>query len=298
MLQKKNRWNFYRTKNLMFFVFAIPLTILYVTFFIGPIISGIYYSFTDYNGISRNVQWVGWKNYLDVFKTDRFLKAAIFNLRYSFWLVLLTIVISLMLAIILNKSLKGKSFFRSMYFFPAVLPLLTMGLVFNGIYTKGIPQIGEFLGLASWQISLVSRRDTAIYAILFVNLWKGLAIPTVLFMAGLQTVPGELYESASIEGATTWQKFRHITVPFLIPTFTMVFVLTLKQGLMVYDLIMGITGGGPAGATESMALLIYNHGFVERRLSAAMAESLLLAVLVCAISFVQIAWSNKKRVYD
>lgn len=283
---------------MIFFLFALPLTILYAMFFIAPIVCGVYYSFTDYNGISPDVHWKGLANYQTIFKTDRFAKAIIFNLKYSFWLVLLTIVLSLALALMLNRKLKARGFFRSMYFFPAVLPLLTMGLVFNGIFTKGIPQLGEMLGIESWQISVISRPDTAMYAILFVNLWKGLAIPTVLFMAGLQTVPEELYESASLDGATAWQKFRNITMPFLIPTCTMVFVLTLKQGLMVYDLIMGMTEGGPAGATESMALLIYNHGFAERRLSAAMAEALVLALIVCSISFIQIVWSNRKRVYD
>ena len=146
-------------------------------------------------------------------------------------------------------------------------------------------------------MELLSRPKTAILAILFVAVWQGLAIPTVLFMAGLQTVPEELLESASLDGATAWQKFRYITIPFLVPTITMVFVLTLKQGLMVFDLIMSMTQGGPAGATESMAMLIYNHGFVERRLSVAMAEALILATIVCVVSFVQIVWSNRKRIY-
>lgn len=294
---KKKKLNFYRQRDIMFFLFAVPLAVLYIVFFIAPIVGGVFYSFTDYNGISPNIHFVGLKNYLGIFKTSRFLNAMIFNFRYSFWLVLLTIVMSLMLAMVLNKAIKGKTFFRSTYFFPAVLPMLTMGLVFNGIITKGIPQLGAAMGTTAWEISLISRPDTAMYAILFVNLWKGLAIPTVLFMAGLQTVPTELYESADLDGTSPFQKFRFITVPFLIPTFTMVFVLTLKQGLMVYDLIMGMTEGGPAGATESMAMLIYNHGFVERRLSAAMAESIILALIVCSISIVQIAWSNKKRVY-
>lgn len=295
---KKSGINFYRKRNLMFALFTIPLTILYIVFFIAPILGGVFYSFTDYNGISPKINFVGLKNYLGIFKTDRFLNAILFNLNYSFWLVVLTVVLSLGLAMLLNKEMRGRTWYRATYFFPAVLPLLTMGLVFNGIITKGIPQLGEMLGITSWEISLISRPDTAVYAILFVNLWKGLAIPTVLFMAGLQTVPTELYESASLDGATPFQRFKEITVPFLIPTFTMVFVLTLKQGLMVYDLIMGMTNGGPAGSTESMALLIYNHGFVERRLSAAMAEAIILAIIVCTISFIQIAWSNKKRVYD
>lgn len=299
MKQPGKRMSFYRKQSIIFSLFAIPQTILYIMFFIAPIIGGIIYSFTDYNGISKKIHFVGFNNYKTVFANSRFLKAMLFNLKYSALLVFFILTLSLMLAMILNnKLLKGKTFFRSMFFFPAVLPLLTMGLVFNSIITKGIPQLGMMIGKESWQISLLSRPNTAMYAILFVAVWQGLAIPTVLFMAGLQTVPEELIESAGLDGATRWQKFKYITLPFLVPTLTMVFVLTLKQGLMVFDLIMSMTQGGPAGSTESMAMLIYNHGFVERRLSVAMAEALVLAVIVCFISFIQIVWSNKKRIYD
>ena len=297
MNQPRKRMTFYRKQSIIFTLFAIPQTILYVMFFIAPIIGGIVYSFTDYNGISKEIHFVGLNNYKTVFSNSRFIKTVIFNFKYSALLVICIVSLSLLLAIILNSKIKGKTFFRTMFFFPAVLPLLTMGLVFNSIITKGIPQLGATLGIESWQISLLSRPNTAMYAILFVAIWQGLAIPTVLFLAGLQTVPEELMESASLDGATSWQKFRFITLPFLVPTLTMVFVLTLKQGLMVFDLIMSMTQGGPAGATESMAMLIYNHGFVERRLSVAMAEALILAILVCIVSFIQIVWSNKKRIY-
>lgn len=297
MKQPRKRMTFYRKQSIIFSLFAIPQTILYVMFFIAPIIGGIIYSFTDYNGINKKLNFVGIANYKTVFANSRFVKAVVFNMKYSAFLVILILSLSLVLALILNSKIKGKTFFRSMFFFPAVLPLLTMGLVFNSIITKGIPQLGVSLGFSSWEISLLSRPNTAMYAILFVAVWQGLAIPTVLFLAGLQTVPEELLESAGLDGATRLQQFRFITLPFLVPTLTMVFVLTLKQGLMVFDLIMSMTQGGPAGATESMAMLIYNHGFVERRLSVAMAEALVLAVIVCIVSFIQIVWSNKKRIY-
>lgn len=297
MKQHKRRMTFYKKQSIIFSLFAIPQAIVYTLFFIAPIIGGIIYSFTDYNGINKKLNFVGLSNYKVVFSNSRFTKTVLFNLKYSLLLVLFIVSLSLLLALILNSELKGKTLFRSVFFFPAVLPLLTMGLVFNSIITKGIPEIGMRMGIESWQISLLSRPNTAMYAILFVAVWQGLAIPTVLFMAGLQTVPKELEESASLDGASRMQVFKYITVPFLVPVFTMVFVLTLKQGLMVFDLIMSMTQGGPAGATESMAMLIYNHGFVERRLSVAMAEALILAVIVCFVSFVQIIWSNKKRIY-
>lgn len=297
MNSQNRKMTFYKKQSIILSLFAIPQAIVYMIFFIAPIIGGIIYSFTDYNGINKKLNFVGLENYRTVFSNSRFLKTVMFNVKYSALLVLFIVSLSLILAMILNSSLKGKTLFRSVFFFPAVLPLLTMGLVFNSIITKGLPQLGANLGLESWEISLLSRPNTAMYAILFVAIWQGLAIPTVLFLAGLQTVPKELEESAGLDGATAWNKFRFITLPILVPTITMVFVLTLKQGLMVFDLIMSMTQGGPAGSTESMAMLIYNHGFVERRLSVAMAEALILAVIVCTVSLIQIVWSNRKRIY-
>lgn len=196
MREPKKRMTFYRKQSIVFSLFAVPQTILYALFFIAPIIGGIFYSFTDYNGISPDLHFVGIKNYQAVFSNSRFLKTVMFNLKYSALLVLFIVSLSLVLALILNSSLKGKSFFRSVFFFPAVLPLLTMGLVFNSIITKGIPQLGAAFGIKSWEISLLSRPGTAMFAVLFVAVWQGLAIPTVLFLAGLQTVPKELEESS------------------------------------------------------------------------------------------------------
>jgi raffinose/stachyose/melibiose transport system permease protein len=143
----------------------------------------------------------------------------------------------------------------------------------------------------------LSRRDTAFFGLLFVHIWQGLAIPTVLFLAGLQVIPEELMEAAMIDGANKMQRFRQITIPFLMPIISIVLVLTLKSGLVVFEYIVAMTSGGPAGSTESLAFLIYNHGFVERRFSTAIAEAIMMAVIICTISFIQIAWSNKRKVY-
>jgi raffinose/stachyose/melibiose transport system permease protein len=145
--------------------------------------------------------------------------------------------------------------------------------------------------------SLLSSSKTAIYAILITNVRQGIAIPTVLLMAGLQNVPDELVESASIDGARKWDIFRYITVPFLLPILTVVIVLVVKDGLTIYDYIVALTNGGPGGTTESSALLIYNHGFKEVNFSLGIAEAVIVTVIICSISFIQITLSNKKSVY-
>lgn len=294
-IQKRSTFN--RKRTAAFTCFALPQTIIYIVFFIAPILLGVFYSFTDYNGIKKDITFVGFANYKSMFTTGHFGQAMIFNLKYCLLTVTLSIIIGLSLALLLTGKIKGKGVFRSLYFLPAVLPGLTMGLVFNIIFGKGLPQLGANLGIEALCTSMLSRPNTALYALVAVSLWGGVAIPTVLFMAGLQTVPQELIESTQLDGATPWQRFRYLTLPFLRPTLSMVFVLKLKGGLMIFDTIMALTGGGPAGTTESMASLIYQHGFVERKMSQGMAEALVLALIVCSISFIQIAWSNRKRIY-
>jgi raffinose/stachyose/melibiose transport system permease protein len=277
--------------------FSVPATILYILFFIYPVGAGIYYSLTNWNGLTSNYHFVGIKNYVSALKSTRFQNAILFNFKYTILLVVSIVGISLIMALILNSKIKAKGFFRGVYFFPAVVSMLTVGLIFNEVFFQVLPQIGQILHIDWMSRSLLSGSKTAIYAILITNVWQGIAIPTVLLMAGLQNVPQELIESASLDGAKQWGIFKYITFPFLLPVLTVVMVLVIKDGLTIYDYIVALTNGGPGGATESAALLIYNHGFKEVNFSLGIAEAVIVTVIICSISFVQISLSNKKSVY-
>ncbi len=285
-----------RSKKLTFFFFALPGVLLYSTFFIFPVGLGIYYSFTDWDGITRKYDFIGFTNYLDIFKDERFLKALMFNVIYC---VLLTIAIvgrGKILAVLLNSQIKGITFFRAMYFVPAVLSMVTIGLIFNQIYYRAIPPIGQALGIEFLSQSILSSPDTAVYGILFVNVWQGVATPTLLFLAGLMTVPLELYEAAQLDGANAFSKFRFITLPFLMPVLSVVMVLTVKAGLGVFDYVETMTEGGPAGATESLSMLIYSNAFIESKYAYAVSEAIVVGIIIAVISAVQISITNKKRV--
>lgn len=293
-MKKKKKLN---ERSITMFLFSVPATVLYLLFFIYPVGAGIYYSLTDWNGLTNNYEFIGLKNYINALKSSRFQNAILFNFKYTVLLVICIVGLSLIMALILNSRIKAKSFFRGVYFFPAVVSMLTVGLIFNEIFFQVLPQIGQFLHIEWMSKSLLSNSKTAIYAILITNVWQGIAIPTVLLMAGLQNVPAELIESASLDGAKKWDIFRYITFPFLLPVLTVVMVLTIKDGLTIYDYIVALTNGGPGGATESTALLIYNHGFKEVNFSFGIAEAVIVTIIICAISFIQIAVSNRKSVY-
>lgn len=284
-------------RDITHLLFVLPSFLLYSILSVFPIVAGIYYSFTNWNGISKKIKFIGLDNYKDIFRDPRFFKAITFNIKYALFLMIFVVTISICLALLLNKNIRCKSFFRAVYFFPAVISMLTAGLIFNEIFYRAIPQVGKILRIAVLQNNILASTKTAIYGILSVHVWQGVAIPTVLILAGLQTIPNEIIESASLDGANKWQQFIYITVPFILPILSIVLVLVLKDGLMVYDYVMGLTGGGPAGVTESITLLLYRQGFEEMKFSYSIAESIIVSLILITISFVQIQYTNRKKVY-
>lgn len=300
MTTKKNKTGnqiIQRSRRATFAVFSLPGLLLYSVFFIYPVALGIYYSLTDWNGISRTWNLIGFDNYIGLMSNSRYQKAMNFTLRYAVLLVIFTLVISVILALFLNNRVRGITFFRGMFFMPAVLCGITISLVFGQIFMRVIPSIGEALNIAFLKKSLLGRKETAQYGILFVNLWQGVAMPTVLIMAGLQTVPTDLYESAMLDGANAWQRFWKITVPFLIPTLSIVMILTLKGGLGVFDYIKGLTDGGPNNSTISLSLLIYQDAFNRQKFSTAVSEAIIMSLILIGFSIIQTSISNKKKVY-
>ncbi len=286
-----------RSKNITFALFVTPGLILYSIFLVLPVVMGVYYSVTDWNGISRRFNIVGIKNYRSIFRDSRFSNAVLFNLKYTVLLTVCVVVLGIALALLLNKRVKGITGFRAMYFFPAVLSALSVTLIFGQIFYRVLPQIGSKLNIGFLQKSLLSSKTTAPYGVLLVNVWQGVALPTILFLAGLQTIPDELYEAAEIDGANAWARFRHITLPFLVPIISIVLVLTAKSGLMVFEYVHSLTDGGPGGATESISLLIYRHAFVENKFAYSIAEAMVAGLIIAAISAIQISISNRMKVY-
>lgn len=285
-----------REDTLTDFIITLPGLALYTLLFMVPVVMGFFYSLTDWNGISKKFNIVWFSNYAALLKDTRFAGTVKFTVYYTVLLILCVVLISLTTALVLNSRIKGGNFFRSVFFFPAVLSLMTVGLIFKELYYRVLPLVGDWLNIPALQTNILANEDLAIYGILFANVWTACAIPTLLFYAGLKNVPAELYEAAEIDGATAVQKFKRITLPFLIPTFSMVFILQLKAGLSVFDYVLSITGGGPGGATESIGTIIYNTAFTDRRFGYATAESVVLFMIIAVISLIQVRATRGKEV--
>lgn len=285
-------------RNHILFLFTLPILIMYCVFFIIPLLMGMKNSLTDWSGTSPDYNFIGIKNYIDIFQDERFRNALIFNFKYTILLTVGTVIISLIIAIVLNQKIRGRGFFRSVFFLPAILSLVTVGLIWNELFYRVIPLIGEATGWGLFESSWLGSPKLAMYAILLVNLWQGCATPIVLLIAGLQSVPQDLYEAAAIDGANAWQRFKSITIPYLIPVLNIVIVTSVKGGLTTFDYIKAMTDGGPMQSTESVGILIYNHAMQEGRFGYSVAESMILFLIIALVSVVTMRMTENKKVGD
>jgi raffinose/stachyose/melibiose transport system permease protein len=291
-----------RTRSLIgrgqgvYLAFVIPGFLLYTFLVIFPVFVGFFFSITNWNGVSQTYKIVGLRNYFTMFSDRRMVNSVLFTVRYTAMYVICIMILSVVLALFLNLKIKAQTFFRTILFFPAVLSLVVIGLMWNEIFFRLGPLIGNALDIEILKSNILASGKLAQFGILLVNVWQGLAIPTTLFIAGLQVIPGDLYEAATLDGASVPQKFKAITVPFLMPVINVVLVLTMKGGITIFDLIRGMTDGGPGRATESISLLIYRNAFTENKYSFGVAQSVVLFVVIALISFVQFSILNKNEV--
>lgn len=280
--------------NVVLYLFTVPGVLMFLVLFLIPVFMAFFYSFTDWNGMSPNYNLVGVKNFINMFKDKRVSYSLSFSLIFTFIFVVMTNLIALALAFLLNSNIKGKTFFRALYFFPAVVSLVVVGLIFDQIFYHVVPIFGKVLGVDMLSRSPLGNPDLAPAAVLFVKMWREIPIPTVLYIAGLQSVPTDLIEASVIDGAGWFTRLKSVIFPFLVPVISMNLVLTVRNGIMVFDVIKVMTGGGPGYATSSVGITIYNMGFYEMKFGFATAISLFLFVIIAVVSFAQIAMLRKK----
>ncbi len=277
-----------------FLLITIPILALFICFNTIPLIRGVIYSFTNFKGFGT-YDWVGFRNYADLFTDSRVGSSYLFTFKLAICATIVTNVISLILALGLNSKIRAKGFFRAAYFLPNVLGALVVGYVFQYLFTYILPVFGEMIGSGALSSSMLSNENTAWIAIMIVCCWQNIAMNTIIYISGLQTVPEDVYEAGSLDGATGWKKFRHLTFPLIIPFFTINMVLCVKNFLMVFDQIMAMTKGGPAQSTESISFLIYNNGMSGGQFGFQSANAVIFFIVIVAISAAQMSISSRKE---
>ena len=272
----------------------IPVVILFFAFNTLPLIIGAFYSFTNYRGYG-SWDFVGFRNYLDLFTDSRVWNSYFFTFKYAIVGTVLVNVISLLMALALNSRIRFKSALRGIYFVPNILGGLIVGYIFSFIFTYIIPAVGATFNIEWIQNSILADERYAWIGVLIVGVWQAVAMNTIIYISGLQTIPGDVYEAADIDGASKLCTFRKITLPLLMPFISINLVLSTKNMLMVFDQIMALTKGGPAQSTESISYLIYRNGMDGGQFGFQSANAVIFFILIVTISVIQMKMTNKKE---
>ena len=277
-----------------FLLMTIPVVALFFCFNTLPLLKGVMYSFTNFKGFG-SYDWVGVRNYMDLFQDVRVGNSYWFTFKLAIVTTIVVNVISLLLAMALSSKIRAKSFFRGAYFLPNILGALVVGYIFNYFFTYILPAVGEMIGWETLSSSLLSSKNLAWIAIVIVCAWQAIAMNTIIYISGLQTVPEDVYEAGAIDGATGWNKFKNLTFPLILPFFTINMVLCVKNFLMVFDQIMALTKGGPAQSTESISYLIYQNGMAGGQFGFQSANAVIFFLVIVAISVTQMTVLGKKE---
>lgn len=275
-----------------FLLITIPILALFFCFNTLPLIKGVIYSFTNFRGYGE-FEWVGIRNYTDLFTDARVGKSYLFTFKLAIVATIVVNVLSLVLALGLNSKIKFKSALRGMYFVPNILGALVVGYIFNYFFTYILPAVVKMMGGKG--DSILASSKWAWVAIVIVCAWQSVAMNTIIYISGLQTVPEDVYEAGSLDGATGWKKFKNLTFPLILPFFTINMVLCMKNFLMVFDQIMALTKGGPARSTESISFLIYNNGMAGGQFGFQSANAVVFFVVIVVISVLQMNFLGNKE---
>lgn len=280
------------------YLFLILPLLIYGVFFILPNVSSLVYSLFSWNGISEERTFVGLANFKKML-ADRIFRTALINtVKYTVTLVLFQTLIGFLLALLVQKTNRVNSVFRTIYFLPAIIAASTVGLIWGFIYDPNIGALNELLrilGLSSWRHAWLSDEKIVIYAIAAVHIWVGIGQSVVLFVAGLQNIPQDVLESAALDGATSWKQLVHIIIPMLRPTTLIVLVLTTIGGFKSFDFVYVMTGGGATHSSEVLSTLLYKEAYAYSDFGYSAAISVALLVVVAAITLIQMYGLREKE---
>lgn len=270
-----------------------PAVIAFAAFHTVPVVVGIFFSFTNYAGYG---EWnmAGLANYVNLFRDDRALQAYGFSFLFAIVATVITNVISLAIALGLNAKIRGRNFFRGVFFVPYVLAILVIGYVFQFLFSNSLPKI--LSGIPLFADNILTNPDWAWTAVVVLAVWQACAFSIIIYLAGLQTIPSELYEASSLDGAKPWRQFRSITFPLISAFFTINVVLSLKGFLQVFDPIISLTNGGPGTSTESVTLLIFRGGFSGGEFAYQTANAVVFFIVITIVSLLQFRVLQRREV--
>jgi raffinose/stachyose/melibiose transport system permease protein len=287
------RWRAKRKHGgLIAWTFALPALLVYFVFLVYPAGSSLWFSVTDWDGLSPTYNFVGAQNYVDMVKDPVVAQAVVNNLIWTVVTIVFPVVIGLTLAVLLNGKVRGKPVLRVIFYTPGVLPLVSIASIWGWLYN---PQYGAInaalrtIGLDSLAQPWLGQDSTALGAAMVPAIWLRVGFPMLLYLAALQGISTDMYEAARVDGAGRWQQFWYITMPSLRPAHYIVIALSLIDSFKVFDLIYAMTYGGPGTATQVMGTWMYANVFqyYQAGYGTAIAVTITVVAIIVSIPYVR-----------
>lgn len=282
-----------RREGAFYLAILMPALLLLIVFFAIPVVQSLFLSFTDSYGMKSSYNWVGFSNYVEALTDNSFRGTISTTFTYTLVAVLGSNLLALALALVLDNPLRGRNLLRAVFFIPNIMSLLVVGYVWRFVYTGALPDLLQSLGLQT--VAVLGKPKTVIYALAAVGIWNCAGYYMVIYLSALQGISEDLLEAARIDGANAFHVLRDIKLPLLAPTIITCLILSVAAHMKTFEIPYTMTSGGPAGASMTMVLKIYNTAFNANRTGYATAQSTILFVLIAAISFILNGMMRKKE---
>ena len=270
----------------IYWLFLLPAVAVFSLLITYPAVEGFTMSFTNSIGFG-DFEWIGFRNYIALFRDENIVSSYTFTFLFAFTTVILVNLIAFTLALGLTSKIRFTNTLRAIFVIPMVIAAIIYSYVFRFLFNNSLPRLGEALGLDGLSTSLLANPDWAWFAIVLVTTWGSVPAAMLIYIAGFMTIPGEVYEASSIDGASGWQRLRHITLPLVAGYVGINIIIGFKDFLAVYDQIVALTEGGPGTATRSVAFTILNS-FEGGDYSYQMANAAVFFIITIIIALIQL----------
>jgi raffinose/stachyose/melibiose transport system permease protein len=282
------KFNIKKTESRVLVAMAFPAFAIYAFLYLYPSLSNVYYSFQRWDGVTKP-EFIGLHNFTYLATNDDlFMKVLGNNFRFSFIVVIFQTLLALLFATFLLKNTKTSIALRIVFFFPTILSSVSVGLIWNFLYDPNFGFINAMLkSVGIPGLNWLGDTRYSLYAIALTQVWFHTGQMVVIYVAGLQQIPQELYEAAEVDGASRWQQFKNITWPMALPTTAVVVAYTTIQTFRAFDLVYSMTQGGPLNSSDMLVTLIYNTAFSSYKWGYASAQSIILVLVVLLLTYLQ-----------
>lgn len=284
-----------RRMSQQYLLLVLPGFVIFTIGLIIPLFMALRYSFTSWDGMSPEKIFVGIQNYIDLFHDSDFRNAWWFTLKFTIGNTIIQNVAALLFAVALDSGIKAQKLYRTIFFIPCLISALVVGFVWLKMFSNVLPAINEFLG-TNINFLLFGQKETVLSGLLIANNWQWIGYWMLIYLAGLQSVPAELYEAAKIDGAGPVKRFFNVTIPMLAPAITICVVGITTGSLKVYDLLVSSTKGGPGRASTSMIYQTYTTAINGRQYGYGCAMSVTLVLVLLLVALIQVKGLKKREV--